>query len=162
MGGALESSSFRSQHFADALVELEVVLADGSIVTCSHHKDRKLFYGIRGSYGSVGRVTLCTLRLERLADLATEAAHIARQAALPAEPGAKRAKVSAEAGGGSDLAIAGGNVEFRVQVSYVLCSTVAAAVRLLETLTNHRENPNIVPEGKRIHFVDAMLFRRTA
>ena len=35
MGGALESSSFRNGHFADALVALEVVLADGTVVRCT-------------------------------------------------------------------------------------------------------------------------------
>ena len=50
MGGALESSSIRNQHFADALVALEVVLADGRIVQCSSAENADLFFGIRGRY----------------------------------------------------------------------------------------------------------------
>ena len=57
-GGALESSSFRHQHFADALVSLQVVTANGQIVECSNTENADLFFGIRGSYGTLGRVTL--------------------------------------------------------------------------------------------------------
>lgn len=55
MGGALESSSIRNQHFADALVALEVVLADGRVVQCSSSQNSDLFFGIRGRYVSVSR-----------------------------------------------------------------------------------------------------------
>eukprot|EP00750_Incisomonas_marina_P022023 INCI4824.3.p1 GENE.INCI4824.3~~INCI4824.3.p1 ORF type:complete len:756 (-),score=111.87 INCI4824.3:2285-4552(-) len=175
MGGALESSSIRNQHFADALVALEVVLADGRIVQCSSAENADLFFGIRGSYGSIGRVTSCTLRLERLADLAADAAVAAEQAGRQDEQqrrkalelqssSSKRIKEDhAPALNTQELAmaIAGQAVEFKVQVSYVLCPTVEATIGLLEALTKHRDSADMVPEAKRIHFVDGVLFQRT-
>ena len=117
MGGALESSSFRNQHFADALVSLQVVTADGAVLECSAEKHADLFYGIRGSYGTIARVTLCTLRLERLADLALQGLQAIRAEAklevlaLQGTSSPKRVKLSED-----EVALPGGAIDFKVQV----------------------------------------------
>ncbi|KAJ9611236.1 hypothetical protein H2200_004419 [Cladophialophora chaetospira] len=62
-GTAGESSSFRHGFFDKAVTWLEVVLADGQVVTASEKKRQGLFRGLAGTFGTLGVVTLLVLRL---------------------------------------------------------------------------------------------------
>jgi FAD/FMN-containing dehydrogenase len=54
-GVGIESSSFRYGLVHDTLLELEVLLADGSVVICNPHNEHKdLFFGFPNSYGTLG------------------------------------------------------------------------------------------------------------
>lgn len=63
MGAALESSSFRYGQFSDQLVEAELLLADGTLLTTTPHEHSDLFYGISGSYGSLATLLSVKIRL---------------------------------------------------------------------------------------------------
>src|ERR1700742_1423618 len=62
-GTAGESSSFRHGFFDKAVVWLEVVLADGEVVTASPTEREDLFRGMAGTFGTLGVVTLFEVRL---------------------------------------------------------------------------------------------------
>jgi FAD/FMN-containing dehydrogenase len=72
-GVAIESSSFRYGLAHETMLELEVLLGDGSVVVCTpdnEHKD--LFYGFPNSYGTLGyalRVKTQTVRTRRYVEL---------------------------------------------------------------------------------------------
>jgi len=54
-GVGIEASSFKLGLVHDTLLELEVLLADGSVVLCTpHNKHRDLFFGFANSYGTLG------------------------------------------------------------------------------------------------------------
>lgn len=55
-GLGIESSSFRFGLVHETVVEMEVLLADGSIVVCSPTQNEDLFYGFPNSYGTLGYV----------------------------------------------------------------------------------------------------------
>lgn len=72
-GVAIESSSFRYGLAHETMLELEVLLGDGSVVICTpdnEHKD--LFYGFPNSYGTLGytlRVKTQTVRTRPYVEL---------------------------------------------------------------------------------------------
>jgi FAD/FMN-containing dehydrogenase len=62
-GVGIEASSFRYGLVHDTLLELEVLLADGTIVTCAtENEHRDLFYGFPNSYGTLGYALKVTAR----------------------------------------------------------------------------------------------------
>ncbi|KAF9699089.1 hypothetical protein EKO04_003319 [Ascochyta lentis] len=63
VGTAGESSSFKYGFFDRTVVRAEVVLADGSLVSCSSTENAELFDGLRGSFGTLGVLALVEIRL---------------------------------------------------------------------------------------------------
>jgi len=62
-GVGIEASSFRYGLVHDTLLELEVLLADGSIATCTpDNEHRDLFHGFPNSYGTLGYALKVTAR----------------------------------------------------------------------------------------------------
>jgi FAD/FMN-containing dehydrogenase len=62
-GVGIEASSFKYGLVHDTLLALEVLLADGSIVTCTpENEHRDLFYGFPNSYGTLGYALKVTAR----------------------------------------------------------------------------------------------------
>src|SRR6266702_6637248 len=62
-GVGIEASSFRYGLVHDTLLALEVLLADGSVVTCTpDNKHRDLFFGFPNSYGTLGYALKVTAR----------------------------------------------------------------------------------------------------
>jgi FAD/FMN-containing dehydrogenase len=53
-GVGIESSSFRYGLVHETVVEMEILLGDGSIVTCSKTENADLFFGFPNSYGTLG------------------------------------------------------------------------------------------------------------
>jgi FAD/FMN-containing dehydrogenase len=53
-GLGIESSSFRYGLAHETVEEMDVLLADGSLVTCSRNQNRDLFFGFPNSYGTLG------------------------------------------------------------------------------------------------------------
>ena len=64
-GTSGESSSFKHGFFNQTINLVEMVLADGEIVTCSNHERPDLFYGAAGAVGSLGVTTLVELQLQQ-------------------------------------------------------------------------------------------------
>jgi delta24-sterol reductase len=62
-GLGIETSSHRHGVFPASLVELEVVLGDGSVVIANREKNADLLTHLPGSYGTLGIVTRATLAL---------------------------------------------------------------------------------------------------
>ena len=62
-GVGIESGGFRHGLVHDGVLELDVLVADGSIRTCSPKRDAGLFYGFPNSYGSLGYATRVRLAL---------------------------------------------------------------------------------------------------
>ncbi|MGC2518337.1 MAG: FAD-binding oxidoreductase [Burkholderiales bacterium] len=73
-GVGIEASSFRYGLVHDTLAALDVLLADGSIVTCTpDNEHRDLFYGFPNSYGTLGyalKVTARTVPVKRFVRIA--------------------------------------------------------------------------------------------
>lgn len=63
VGTAGESSSFKYGFFDRTVVGAEVVLADGTLVSCSATENAELFEGLRGSFGTLGVLTLVEVML---------------------------------------------------------------------------------------------------
>src|SRR6266542_5974023 len=62
-GVGIEASSFRYGLVHDTLLALDVLLADGSIVTCTpDNEHRDLFFGFPNSYGTLGYAIKVTAR----------------------------------------------------------------------------------------------------
>jgi FAD/FMN-containing dehydrogenase len=62
-GVGIEASSFRYGLVHDTLLALDVLLADGSVVTCTpDNEHRDLFYGFPNSYGTLGYALKVTAR----------------------------------------------------------------------------------------------------
>lgn len=57
MGGGIESTSHKYGLWQNICHSYELVLADGSLVTCSREEDPDLFYAIPWSYGTLGFLT---------------------------------------------------------------------------------------------------------
>ncbi len=66
LGGAISTATHGTgrqlQCFSATVTELRLVLADGSIVTCSPEKDRELFEAARVAVGSIGILSEITLQ----------------------------------------------------------------------------------------------------
>lgn len=63
VGTAGESSSFKYGFFDRTVVRAEVVLADGTLLSCSAKENAELFEGLRGSFGTLGVLTLLEISL---------------------------------------------------------------------------------------------------
>jgi hypothetical protein len=62
-GTSGESSSFKHGFFDRTLESVEIVLADGQVLTCSEESHADLFHGAAGALGTLGVTTLVKLRL---------------------------------------------------------------------------------------------------
>eukprot|EP00949_MAST-11_sp_MAST-11-sp1_P002045 g2045.t1 len=63
MGVGIETTSHIHGLFNDTVVEAEVVLADGSVVTCSETENTELYDALPWSYGTLGFLTSVTIKL---------------------------------------------------------------------------------------------------
>ncbi|KAK9871159.1 hypothetical protein WA026_011440 [Henosepilachna vigintioctopunctata] len=63
MGTGIESSSHIYGLFQHTCLSYELILPDGSLVTCSEIENRELFYGIPWSYGTLGILTAVEIKL---------------------------------------------------------------------------------------------------
>lgn len=60
-----ESSSFKHGFFDQTINKVEMVLANGDIVTCSREENADLFHGAAGAVGTMGITTLVELQLRK-------------------------------------------------------------------------------------------------
>lgn len=58
------SSSFKYGSFGDTVAEIEMILGNGEVITCSEKENADIFKGVAGALGTLGIVTLLTVRLE--------------------------------------------------------------------------------------------------
>lgn len=63
MGTGVESTSHKYGLFQHICVSYELVLADGSLVTCSKESDPDLFYAVPWSYGTLGFLTAAVIQI---------------------------------------------------------------------------------------------------
>nr|XP_022915592.1 delta(24)-sterol reductase-like [Onthophagus taurus] len=63
MGTGIESSSHRYGLFQHTCVSYELVLSDGSVITCSKNNNADLFYSVPWSYGTLGILTAVEIKL---------------------------------------------------------------------------------------------------
>jgi FAD/FMN-containing dehydrogenase len=63
-GVGIESSSFRNGTPHESVVEMDVLIGDGRIVTCSREQNSDLFYGFPNSYGTLGYALRLRIELE--------------------------------------------------------------------------------------------------
>lgn len=63
MGTGIESSSHIYGLFQHICVSYELVLADGSLITCSKDKNSDLFYSVPWSYGTLGFLTAVEIKI---------------------------------------------------------------------------------------------------
>ena len=65
VGIGIESSGFRHGFVHDGLLEAEVLLPDGMVVTCAPDNEHAaLFHGLANSYGTLGYILRARIRLE--------------------------------------------------------------------------------------------------
>jgi FAD/FMN-containing dehydrogenase len=62
-GIGIESSSFRFGLVHETVEEMEILLADGRIITCSRNENADLFFGFPNSYGTLGYALRLKIRL---------------------------------------------------------------------------------------------------
>ncbi len=62
-GLGIESSSFRFGLVHETIEEMEILLGDGRLVTCSCRENSDLFFGFPNSYGTLGYALRLTVRL---------------------------------------------------------------------------------------------------
>src|SRR5579862_9027371 len=62
-GLGIESSSFKFGLVHESMEEMEILLGDGRLVTCSCRENPDLFYGFPNSYGTLGYALRLTIRL---------------------------------------------------------------------------------------------------
>jgi FAD/FMN-containing dehydrogenase len=62
-GLGIESSSFKFGLVHETVEEMEILLGDGRLVTCSCSENPDLFYGFPNSYGTLGYALRVTIRL---------------------------------------------------------------------------------------------------
>ncbi|KAL8917188.1 MAG: hypothetical protein Q9208_008090 [Pyrenodesmia sp. 3 TL-2023] len=62
-GTSAESSSFKQGFFDQTINSIEMVLANGDIITCSEDENADLFHGAAGAMGTLGVITLLEIRL---------------------------------------------------------------------------------------------------
>ncbi|XP_069693049.1 delta(24)-sterol reductase-like [Periplaneta americana] len=63
MGTGVESSSHKYGLFQHICISYELVLADGSVVTCSKDSNPDLFYAVPWSYGTLGFLTAAVIKI---------------------------------------------------------------------------------------------------
>lgn len=63
MGTGIESASHKHGLFQHICLSYELVLSDGSLVTCSKHENPELFYAVPWSYGTLGLLTAVDLKI---------------------------------------------------------------------------------------------------
>lgn len=63
MGTGIESSSHIYGLFQHICESYELVLADGSLITCSKHENSDLFYAVPWSYGTLGFLTAVEIKI---------------------------------------------------------------------------------------------------
>lgn len=63
MGTGVESSSHIYGLFQHICVSFELVLSDGSLVTCSSNDNSDLFYAVPWSYGTLGFLTSAEIKI---------------------------------------------------------------------------------------------------
>lgn len=66
-GTSGESSSFKHGYFNRTLKQVEMVLANGDVVTCSDKQHPDLFHGAAGALGTFGVTTLVEIQLQKAA-----------------------------------------------------------------------------------------------
>ncbi len=62
-GLGIESSSFRYGLVHETVEEMDILLADGTVVVCSRRENADLFFGFPNSYGTLGYVLRLRIRL---------------------------------------------------------------------------------------------------
>ena len=62
-GLGIESSSFKFGLVHETIEEMEILLGDGRLVTCSCRENPDLFFGFPNSYGTLGYALRLTIRL---------------------------------------------------------------------------------------------------
>ncbi|ESO89669.1 hypothetical protein LOTGIDRAFT_125011 [Lottia gigantea] len=63
MGVGIETSSHKKGLFQHCCTEFELVLADGSVVTCSETENTDLFYSVPWSYGTLGFLVSAKMKI---------------------------------------------------------------------------------------------------
>lgn len=63
MGVGIETSSHKYGLFNDTVLEAEIVLADGSVVTCNKTTNSELFDALPWSYGTLGFLVSVTIQI---------------------------------------------------------------------------------------------------
>lgn len=63
MGTGIESSSHKHGLFQHICVSYELVLSDGSVITCSEDERADLYYSVPWSYGTLGILTCVTIKI---------------------------------------------------------------------------------------------------
>src|SRR6266568_478057 len=67
VGIGIEANTFRYGFVHNGLVEADVLLSNGQIVTCSANNQYKdLFYGLANSYGTLGYILRATIKLRKV------------------------------------------------------------------------------------------------
>jgi hypothetical protein len=66
VGIGVETNSFRFGFVHNSLLEAEVLLGNGKIVTCSPKINSDLFYGLPNSYGTLGYVLRAKIKLRKI------------------------------------------------------------------------------------------------
>ena len=71
VGGAISGIGINSgMHkyglFHDNLIEIEILLSNGTIITCSENINQDIFYGIANSYGTLGYIISCKLKIKKI------------------------------------------------------------------------------------------------
>lgn len=62
-GGGIESSSFKYGFVHETILEIEVLLGDGTTIICTKNKNKDLFYGFANSYGTYGYILRLKVKL---------------------------------------------------------------------------------------------------
>lgn len=82
-GEGIQSSSYRYGVFSHTVIELEIVLGDGSVVKCSATENAHLFSHVPESMGSIGIVTMAKIACRRAAPwVLTDYEHFTSRAAF--------------------------------------------------------------------------------
>lgn len=63
LGVGIETSSHKYGLFNDSVVEAEIILANGDVVTCNKDNNRELFDALPWSYGTLGFLTSVTISI---------------------------------------------------------------------------------------------------
>lgn len=63
--GGVGQSSFKKGLQIDQVLELDIIIASGELLTCSPHKNNELFYAVLGGLGYFGIITRVRMQLEQ-------------------------------------------------------------------------------------------------